>query len=332
MPHDHAPPSTTNPVLVEMVRGDLVESRHRGAVAVVDVSGHVQASWGDVNGLVYPRSAVKPLQALALIESGGADALGVTDAELALASASHAGKPMHADPVAAWLERMAVASEALICDPESPLTDPCSGKHAGMLALALHMAAPLKDYWKPQHPVQQRILGVLEQMTGAEPGAAVPCAVDGCSVPTWAWSLGNLAFAWANLAAPDALPPARAEAARRVTAAMAAHPDMVHGPGTFDTEVLRVFDGRVIVKRGAEGVHCAGLPDYGLGVAVKIDDGAGRASERVLAALLHRIGVVEECGIDLPVTVPLQSRAGLAAGQMRVVGGLEALAGLGKPP
>ena len=317
---DHSRAPSVNPVLVELVRGGEVESRHRGAVAVVDVSGHVQEAIGDIGLAVYPRSAIKPLQALPLIESGAADAFDVSEEELALACASHTGEAMHTERIAAWLERIGCTPGDLVGDPKSPLTDNCSGKHAGFVTLAKHLEAPVEGYHKLAHPVQQRMLGVLEQMTGAEPGIDVPCGTDGCSVPTWAWPLGNIAYAWAQFAVPDRLPTDRKFAAIRLGKAMIAHPELVDGPGKFNSTVLRDGKGKILLKRGAEGVYCAGLPEYGLGIAIKIDDGADRAAERVMAAMLNRIGVAADCGADIPVDLDLPSRAGLKAGVLRAVG------------
>ncbi len=325
MPHDHLPPpsASANPVLVELLRGGLVESRHRGAAAIVDPVGQVRESWGDIAAPVYPRSTVKPLQALPLVETGAAEAFELGAEELALACASHRGLPMHVDRVAAWLARIGRAESDLVGDPGRPLADNCSGKHVGFLTLARHLGAPAAGYGHPAHPVQQRVLGTLEQMTGLGPGGdPLPCGVDGCSVPTWAVPLSRLALVWARFAVPDDLPPARAGAARTLAAAMAAHPDLVDGPGTFNSRVLAAGGGRVLVKRGAEGVYAAGLPEYGLGVAVKIDDGADRAAEVVMAALLRRIGVLDDLEMAFPAELAQYSRAGLPTGVLRPGPGL----------
>lgn len=332
MPHDHAPAAPaeagTNPVLVEATRGNAVESRHRGAAVIVDVEGQVRAAWGDVEATVFPRSAVKPFQALALVETGAADAFSVTEKELALACASHSGLPMHTEAVAAWLDRLGLAENDLACGPHPPM-DPachvdvpcrlhnnCSGKHAGFLTLARHLKVPLAGYEKRHHAVQQRMLGALEQMTGADLTNA-PVGTDGCRIPTWAIPLGNLALAWARFGVPGGLPDVRAAACRRLWAAMAAYPDMIAGPGRLCSRVIAATKGRVIAKVGAEGVYCAALPDYGLGLALKIDDGAKRGAEVALGQLLHLIGASDGLEAEIPAHQDILDTGGAVVGTVR---------------
>jgi len=329
--------SKANPVLVEVTRGDVVESRHRGAAAVVDAAGATVAAWGDVARAVYPRSAVKPLQAMALVESGAAAAHGVGDEELALACASHNGEPAHVAVAGAWLARLGLGPDDLECgahsplcaeaaaaliragEAPSPLHNNCSGKHAGMLTLALHMGVPTRGYVRPDHPVQVCIREMLGAMTGVDHGA-VPCGVDGCSVPTYAAPLAAIAGAMARFAKPDGLPDARAKAARQLARAMMAHPFMVAGSGRFCTAVIAAGRGGVLVKTGAEGVFAAALPARGLGLAVKIDDGAGRAAEVATAALLRYLGALDDAAwAELaPLAAPrIINRAGRETGVIR---------------
>ena len=304
------PDGAANPVLVEVTRGGAVESRHRGCAAVVRADGQVIAAWGDVAAEVFPRSAIKPLQALPLIETGAAEAFAVSDAEIALACASHNGEAAQVARVTDWLARIGLGigdlecgaqwprwdrdSHALVRRGESPTpaTNNCSGKHAGFLTTALHKREPTAGYTDPAHPVQQRVLGVFEQMSGARMTGA-PCGVDGCSAPTWAMPIGNLAMAMAQLAAPDELPPARAAAARRVHGAMTTHPDLVAGADRYCTEVMTAGAGALLVKTSAEGVYCGALLDYGLSIALKCDDGASRASELIMTALLLHLELAE---------------------------------------
>lgn len=325
------------PILVETTRGDMVESRHRGVAVVVDAAGKVVMSWGDVDTPVYPRSAIKPLQALPLIESGAADAHGLGDEEIALACASHGGEPIHVDTVTAWLDRAGLSVEDLECGAHPPSYRPaaralqisgtapdaahniCSGKHAGMLSTACHLGEPTKDYVKFRHPVQQRLLGLLEMMCGVDLSAA-PRGIDGCSIPTIAIPLGNIAVAMAKLADPVALPSARAEAATRICRAMAAAPHMVAGTGRFCTEVIEVTGGDAIIKTGAEGVFCAALPGLGLGIALKIHDGATRASQVAMAAILQRLGILDQARsarLADRLKVPLRNCNGIHVGDIR---------------
>lgn len=331
--HDHGPPA--NPIAVEVTRGGTVESTHRGSAAVIDAEGAVVFAWGDVETPVYPRSAVKPLQALPFVESGAAESC--TDAEIALACASHSGTPAQVAAVAAWLARLGLAPAALECGPRWPLDEAgmrdlaraggdasvlhnnCSGKHTAMLATALARGEATGGYIGAAHPVQQRVRGVLEQVCGRVLREA-PTGIDGCGIPVFGIPLAYLAFGFARLAAPDELPPERARAARRIVAAMLAHPEMVGGPGRYDTEVMRAAGGRLIVKGGAEGVFCAALPEFGMGIALKCDDGAKRGAEAMLTAILTRLGALDP-GIAAAVadrlSVPVESAAGAVVGEIR---------------
>lgn len=293
-----------NPVLVEVRRGGLVESRHRGAVAVVDAAGKIALAVGDVAAPIFPRSAVKPLQALPLIESGAADRYALADEELALACASHAGEPAHVESVARMLAKAGLDASALACGTHWPssqaaafalaktgapsaLHNNCSGKHAGFLCVARAMAIDHAGYWRPEHPVQAQVHAVLEDLSGA----SLPQdrrAVDGCSVPTWALPLKDLARAFAKFGTGHGLAPSRARAAARLRTACAQKPWYVAGTGRFCTEIMQQFGSRALVKTGAEGVFCGALAELGLGVAVKCEDGAGRAAEAIVAALLAR--------------------------------------------
>jgi L-asparaginase II len=299
----------SDPVAVLVRRGDRIESTHRVAYAVADAGGAVLHHEGDVVRPVFPRSSVKPLQALPLIESGAAQRFAVSEQELALACASHGGEPMHTEIVAAWLARLGLDLSALECGahpptheatarqlveqrrPPSPLHNNCSGKHAGMLTLALHLGAPVAGYVAPDHPVQQRITALLAAMAGAS--LAAP-AIDGCGVPTHAMPLVGLATAMARLADPGPSPgaPGRAEACVRICAAMAAHPLLVAGSGRACSQIMAAAP-QVLVKTGAEGVYVAALPEQKLGLALKVDDGAGRAAVVALMALLARLGALD---------------------------------------
>jgi L-asparaginase II len=294
----------SNPVLVEVLRGGLVESRHRGAVAIVDGEAATVLAVGDVARPLFPRSAVKPLQALLLMESGAADRYAFGDEELALACASHSGEPAHIEGVARMLSKAGLDVSALCCGAHWPISQQaafalartgapsalhnnCSGKHAGFLCVACAMGLDHIGYWQPEHVVQRNVRRVLEDLSGVV--LSQDCrAVDGCSVPTWAIPLDNLARAFAKFGAGHGLAPARARAAARLRAACAQKPWHVAGTGRFCTEISRLLGSRAFVKTGAEGVLCGGLPELGLGIAVKCDDGAGRAAEAIMAALIAR--------------------------------------------
>jgi L-asparaginase II len=327
--------SGADPVAVLVRRGDQIESVHRVAYAVVDAGGAVLHREGDVLRPVFPRSSVKPLQALPLVESGAAERFAVSEPELALACASHGGEPMHTELVAAWLARIGLDPSALECGAHAPTHEPtarqlieqcelpsklhnnCSGKHAGMLTLALHLGVPTAGYIAPDHPVQQRISALLAAMSGA---SLPPPAVDGCGVPTHAMPLAGLATAMARLADPEPGgpgAPGRAEACARIRAAMAGHPLLVAGSGRPCSLIMAAAPG-VLVKTGAEGVYVAALPERGLGLALKVADGAGRAAVVALIALLARLGALDPAAMalgDLAAPV-LRNHAGRVVGRI----------------
>jgi L-asparaginase II len=326
-----------NPILVEVLRGSLVESRHRGAVAVADADGGAVLAIGDVTTPFFPRSAVKALQALPLVETGAADAFGFGDEELALACASHSGEAGHVAGVTRMLTKAGLDAAVLRCGAHWPMAQPalvalarngepsalhnnCSGKHAGFLCVACAKGIDHVDYWRPQHSVQREVRAVLEDMTGATLSDD-RCAIDGCSVPTWAIPLQNLAHAFAKFGTAHGLAPERARAAARLRAACAQKPWHVAGTGRFCTEIMQLFGARAFVKTGAEGVYCGALPEQGLGIALKCDDGAGRAAQAVMAALIARflpLGDAERAALAPLVRPKLRNWNGFEVGTLRV--------------
>jgi len=290
-----------NPVIAEVTRGDIIESRHRGAYAVVDRTGHVVAAEGGIAAAVYPRSAIKAFQCLPVIESGAAERFGLTDEEIALCCSSHNGEPEHVRVARAMLAKAGNAEGLYECGAHWPYHEEarfelvrhgeacgavhnnCSGKHAGMLALARQLEASPQGYSSPDHPVQRLIAQRIGELCDIDLQQQ-PMGIDGCSVPTWAIPLRNIALGFARFANPDNA------AARRIIAAVKAHPFMVAGTGDFDTLVMEAVP-RVFVKTGAEGVYCACIPHAELGVALKIDDGAARASEVAIASVLSGLDV-----------------------------------------
>jgi L-asparaginase II len=306
-----------NPVVVEVTRGGRIESAHRGAGAVVDAHGRVVMAFGDPERAIYPRSAVKALQALPLVESGAADRLGLSDKEIALACASHSGSEEHVAIARAMLAKAGYDEDVLECGVHWPLGEEeeralarlgrtpsalhnnCSGKHAGFVCLCCDMGVTPKGYVAPDHNVQREVTAAIEGMTAMRLSEEMR-GVDGCSIPTYAVPLVALARGFARLGTGEGLPPIRRNAAARIRAAVAAHPLTVAGRGRFDTEVMTLLGARAFTKSGAEGVFCAALPEAGLGLAVKADDGAGRAAQVMMAALIRRFG-----GFDDATTVRL---------------------------
>ena len=305
------------PVLVEAWRGDAVESEHTGSVAVVDADGHTLVALGDVERPVYPRSAVKALQALPLIESDAAARLGLTDEELALACSSHNGEAVHVETAARMLRRVGLDAGALECGAHWPYDDRsarelaaqrqspsalhnnCSGKHAGFACLGCALMGwndggtdlqrYLKGYVRPDHPVMSEVSDALHATTGVDLSHA-PRGTDGCSIPTYGIPLRRLALAFARFGTGHGLREGHARAAQRLRRAVAVAPYMVGGAQRFDTRVMQRLGERVFCKVGAEGVYCAALPGRGVGVAIKIRDGNNaRAAEVVMAAAIDAL-------------------------------------------
>ncbi len=322
-----------NPILVEITRGDLVESVHRGSIAISDSRGKLLFALGDVETPVYPRSSLKMVQALPLVESGAADAFGLCVEELALACASHSGEPMHTARVAAWLARIGCTVDDLACGAHPVRYEPvwedmvrrgekptrlhnnCSGKHTGFLSVARHWDIATKGYERHDHPVQQAIEKALKELTGL---AALPWGVDGCAAPNFALPLSAFARVLAKFADPGDLPAPRATAMTRLVRAMVAHPELVSGTGRADAVLMRAAKGRVATKTGAEAYYAAIVPESGLGIAIKIDDGAGRASETVIAAVLDKLGLLgDDKDAQALVRGPILNTRGAAVGERR---------------
>jgi L-asparaginase II len=303
---------------------------------VVDAAGHRRAAIGDVEQAVFPRSAVKALQALPLVESGAADRYGFGNAELALACSSHNGEPRHVETASAMLARAGRSPADLECGPQVPaaeaaardlvrsgqepsaLHNNCSGKHAGFICVCAHRGFDVKGYVEPDHPVQREITAVLADMTSARLDESVR-GVDGCSIPTYAVPLDRLALGFARFITGGGLSPSRAAAARRLASACMAEPWMVAGTGRFCTAAMTGLKGEVFVKTGAEGVFCAALPRTGFGVAIKCEDGASRASEALMAAAITAL--LSEAGDDFGAR-PIPNRRGRKVGEIRPVAGL----------
>ena len=342
-----------NPLLVEVMRGGVLESSHCGALAVLDADGAVLAQLGDIDRPIFPRSAVKVLQALPLVASGAADQLGLSDEELAVACASHGGEALHAQTVATMLAKAGLDANALECGAHWPYLDSaaralaaqgrepsalhnnCSGKHTGFLcmACALHGGGPnlrqyVRGYVGPEHPVMREVTAALQASTGFDL-ANTARGTDGCSIPTYAIPLRHLARAFARVGTGTGLSNSHAQAARRLRAAVAKAPFMVAGSGRFDTRVMQQLGERVFCKVGAEGVFCAALPERGLGVAIKIDDGNNaRACEVVMAAVIENFVTLDDESARLMRSlsdVSVTNWNGIEVSRLRAAPGLRAL-------
>ena len=326
-----------NPFLVEVARGALVESRHRGSVSVVDADGAAVLSLGDVDRRVFPRSAVKALQAMPLVESGIAEAYSLTDEEIALACASHSGEPEHVAAAQSMLAKAGLDEACLECGVHWPMGEAanralaakgqgpsalhnnCSGKHAGFICLACGLGEDPTGYVTAEHPVQRRVRDALEDLTGAC-HTEEKSGIDGCSIPTYAIPLPSLAFGFARFGAGAGLSREGRGAAERIRRAVARHPFMVAGTGRFDTRLMEILRERAFVKVGAEGVYCAALPELGFGIALKAEDGNSRAAEAMMAALVLRFLPLgqEIAAVEALARPVLRNWNGIEVGQVRV--------------
>jgi L-asparaginase II len=340
--------------IVEVTRGGVAESVHYGAAAVADRTGRLVAWVGDPRARTFLRSSAKPFQAIPLVESGGFDSFGLTPRQLALICASHSGTDAHKAMAESIQAKVGVTESYLLCgthppsdvdtwnrmreagEPLTPNRHNCSGKHSGMLALARYLGLPLDSYIDPDHPVQDRILETFSAMCGLMPGEVV-LGVDGCSVPTFAVPLIAAATGYARLADPSGLSPERARAVRRIVEAMTSNPDMVDGPGRFDTRLMQASAGRILSKGGAEGFRglaimpgALGRGSPGLGVVIKVADGdmgkltdtppGPRAGRRAALDLLRQLGALDPGQLDALVefgTQPVMNFRQLVVGESR---------------
>lgn len=331
--------------LVEVRRGAITESRHRGHVVAVDGDGQVIARLGVPETLTYMRSSAKPFQCLPLISTGAADRFGFTDQEIALACASHNGEPVHVETARGMLRKIGLDESALKCGVHEPfssevvrqlrergeqpnvLQNNCSGKHAGMLALALHLGAPTETYDEPDNPVQLLIGRTVSEFSDV-PLEDIAVGIDGCGAPVFGVTVQAMARMFARLVLPPAkLDEETREACRRIVSAMNAYPEMIGGGLTerLDTEIMRAARGRLVSKVGAEGVYTAGvLPckewPRGLGLAFKIEDGEDRrARPTVVIEALRQLGVLTDGAYEALrpyASFPLRNHRGDTVGEV----------------
>jgi L-asparaginase II len=322
------------PVVIEVTRGPIVESRHEGIAAIVRADGTVVESWGDIEARVLPRSANKPIQAMAFVESGAVDKFGLGNEHIALACASHSGEKRHVETVRTWLKKVGLSEGDLECGTHpprlqatieelaregraaTPAFNNCSGKHSGFLTTAVTYGEPTKGYIKYDHPVQRRLRQVMSDLSG-ENADDYPYGKDGCGIPSLATPLKSLARAMASMADPSRLTSKRADAANRIRAAINAEPFMMAGTGRFCTRINQALPGVAQIKTGAEGVYCGMLPTLKLGIALKMWDGAARGAEVAMAALLGHLGVLPADQRDQLQHPAVKNVVGLLVGEMR---------------
>jgi L-asparaginase II len=324
-------------LFVEVTRNNTVESRHFGAAVVCDFKGNVVESWGDIESLVFPRSALKPMLAIHLVESGASERYTLKDAELSLACSSHQGEQMHQDLVASWLNRLGLTEDHLACGPVLPehtesahqllaagqqgcrLHHNCSGKHTGFLTTALHLDMPLDNYHLLEHPLQQESLDTLSDLADIDL-KQYPMGIDGCGLPAPTMPLLQLGRTMARFAKPIDLSAYRTQAIYRLHEAIANEPLYIAGHGSVVSELNEVTKGAVLAKTGAEGVLTAALPERGLGIALKIADGSNRARSVALLAILNHLGALsdeERHELQAHISPTLVNSRGQAVGEIR---------------
>ena len=326
-----------NPVLAETIRGNWVENRHRGAYVVVDAQGRIIASAGDIERAVFPRSAIKSMQALPIFVRRANDRFHHSEEELALACASHHGEAVHVETARGLLTRIGLSADDLECGAHaptnaaarealrasggepSPLHNNCSGKHSGMLSVALAMGVPTAGYVARDHAVQKAVREAVEAVIG-EALTEGKCGTDGCSIPTFAAPLRAFAFGFARMATGVGLPEDIAASAQRLFDAATRHPHLVAGTGHADTLLMAAFKGRLMQKVGAEGVQCGAIRDKGWGYALKCDDGNIPASQAMLAGLLLKLAepdAEQKAVLDALAQQPIKSVRGAEVGMLR---------------
>ena len=323
--------------MVELWRGGLLESTHLGHAVLVYDTGQIVQAWGDPERIIFPRSSCKMIQALPLVESGAADAYGLTTAQLALSCASHQGAALHVNAARDWLAGIGLGEpdlrcgshepydnaerDRLICDHEGPcqLHNNCSGKHSGFLTVTKHLKAG-PEYVEIDHPLQKAIRAATEEVTGE---TVAGYGIDGCSAPNFAMSVAGLARAMAEFAKAGAGGSVRERAMQRLRDAMAAHPEYVAGEGRSCTELMRAMGGRVAIKTGAEAVFIAMIPEKKLGLAMKIEDGNSRASEAALVGILTQLGVLDAAHpmAQKRLPAPQTNCRGFTTGELRLSDG-----------
>jgi L-asparaginase II len=341
--------------LVEVTRGNVVESRHRGHIVAVDGNGKLVAQLGDPETVTYLRSSAKPFQAIPLLTSGAADRFGLTETEVAIACASHNGEPIHTAAALSILNKIGLNPDALKCGAHEPyssaetlklrarreepnvLHNNCSGKHAGMLALALHVGAPTETYNELRNPIQLMIREVVSRFAGL-PKEDLAVGIDGCAVPVFGMSVTSMARMYAQLVAlSESFDQSTRAACKRIVAAMINHPELIGGTvNRLDTEMMRAAGGRLISKVGAEGVYTVGvLPSAdwpnGLGLALKIEDGENyRARPTVVIEALRQLGVLQGeslAAVEPYARFPVRNRRGDEVGEVRAAFTLKVIDG-----
>jgi len=300
--------------MVHVIRSGVIDLVHHGCLAVADTEGNIVYSVGDPERPAYMRSSAKPLQAIATAESGALEKFNITETELAIMCASHAGQDIHVQTVRSILGKIGLSEDALQCSKDNPIRDNCSGKHSGMLTFCVFHNHPVDNYLDDNHPVQVAIRKAVGEMCDLE---NVEYGIDGCGAPNFYMPLGNMAVGFARLANPGSLPTRRVEALTKIVSAMQSHPEM-----TGEIRNGKTWPKEIVAKAGALGAYCGGILNKNRGIAVKIDDGSGQVASMVFteaARILNLANIEELDAYERLRSSVITNRRGEVVGKMEVV-------------
>lgn len=308
-----------NPILIHRTRGETIESFHRGVICMVNKEGKIIYSAGNILQICYPRSALKFFQQIPLIETGCAQKLKLTDAEIAVACGSHSGEKMHLQAVRSILKKAGLQENDLQCGahypfdettktkliqksaPPKPIHNNCSGKHAAFLALTKYLGYATQDYLNQEHPIQQRIRQIVAEMHECNEAELETNVHDGCSAPMFALSIQAQAIAYKNLCVPKQFNTKRQAACKKLIHAALKHPEMIGGTKRYCTEIIQAGAGNILGKTGAEGVYSFALPTLGIGCTLKIDDGASGLQYHVAQKILEELRLFKKETFDFSI-------------------------------
>lgn len=301
----------SNPILVEVRRGEVLESFHRGVICIVGHDNRILYSVGDVQQICFPRSALKFFQQIPLLCSGAVEHFGFTEKEIALFCGSHNGEHTHVDTVRGILAKIGLDESALLCGPQMPtlredqyelikadlqpqrIHNNCSGKHAGFLAYCVYRNWPTDNYIDPAHPLHQEILDVIADFH-EYPKAQIQQGVDGCSAPIFAFPVFNQAVAYKNLVYPARFSEAVQKACKTMVDAIVKYPEMIAGKKRYCSDLMRLSEGKLIGKTGADGVYSIGIRDLNYGICIKVDDGKMGPQYNIAQAVIEQLGILSE--------------------------------------
>jgi L-asparaginase II len=301
----------SNPILVEVTRGGVLESFHRGVICIVNQSNEIVYSVGDTQQICFPRSALKFFQQIPLLCSGAVEHFGFTEEEIALFCGSHNGEHKHVETVRSILSKIGLDESFLLCGPQMPtlkadqyeiikgnlkplrIHNNCSGKHAGFLAYCVFKNWPTENYIDPSHPLHLEILDVISDFH-EYPKEKIQQGIDGCSAPIFAFPVYNQAVAYKNLICPDKFSDTIQKACKTMVDAIINYPEMIAGEKRYCTDLMRQSKGKLIGKTGADGVYSIGINDLNLGICIKVDDGKMGPQYNIAQAVIEQLHVLSD--------------------------------------